>query len=297
MDYQKDINQKHPRIILAGDSVLHYGVDPDALANGTGKSVYSISIQGSASATWYLLAKNVIVPGEFKPLYLIIFFRDTMLTTPDFRVDGSYLKQIDELAGSDEKLLLQLSYINQMSSIEKAADQYFPPYGAHQLIWQTINKHNRTILPRMFLDCDLECTDTAMAWAMNKDDFENNLQGDAIRTADDQLYKAANLDFNRQLPRSFLPEIIRLCRDNNIQLILVRTKVKDFSDPASEPQAVGEYIQFLSAYASQNNVILLDFAHDDRLGPDLFRDGVHLTADGKAKFTKILGEALQAIIH
>jgi hypothetical protein len=184
-----------------------------------------------------------------------------------------------------------------MSSIEKAADQYFPPYGAHQLIWQTINKHNRTILPRMFLDCDLECTDTAMAWAMNKDDFENNLQGDAIRTADDQLYKAANLDFNRQLPRSFLPEIVRLCRDNHIQLILVRTKVKDFSDPASEPQAVGEYMRFLSAYASQNQVILLDFAHDDRLSPDLFRDGVHLTADGKVEFTKILGEALQALIH
>ena len=297
MDYRKDINEGQPGVVLLGDSILHYGIDPQDLEKRTNTPTYSISIQGSGSAVLYLVTKNEIAAAKSKPKYLVVFFRDTLLTTPDFRVLGSYMTQIDELAGSEETLLLQLAYINQMSFIEKAADQYFPLYSARRVIWQSINKHNRTLLPRSFLNCGLECTNTALTSVINKDDFENSLQGNAVQIADEQLYKPENMNFEERLPLSFLPEIVRLCNENGIQLILVRTKNTFIPDAEHERPEIQRYIQDLNHYAGENNVILLDFAYDDRLTPDLFRDAFHLKEEGKKKFTEILSESLSKLIN
>lgn len=296
MDYRKDINEGQPGMVLLGDSVLHYGIDPLDLEQRTNTSTYSISIQGSGSAVLYLVTKNEIAVAKSKPKYLVVFFRDTLLTTPDFRVMGSYMTQIDELAGSEETLLLRLAYINQMSWIEKAADQYFPLYSSRRVIWQSINKRNRTILPETLMGCGLECTNTALTSVINKDDFENSLQGNALQIADEQLYKPENMNFEERLPLSFLPEIVRLCNENGIQLVLVRTKNTFIPDAEHERPGIQKYIQDLKHYAGENNVILLDFAYDDRLSPDLFRDALHLKEEGKKKFTEILGEALSKLM-
>jgi lysophospholipase L1-like esterase len=90
--------------------------------------------------------------------------------------------------------------------------------------------------------------------------------------------------------------MIHLAQKNNIQLILVRTKHLTYPTEASEPLALREYMQKFKAYAAQNNITVLDFAHDERLTPDLFADSHHLTEAGKAVFTEMLAEALKLIL-
>ena len=68
----------------------------------------------------------------------------------------------------------------------------------------------------------------------------------AINLAENFLYTDENLDFEHQIDRSFLPEIIRLCKENNIKLILVRTKTLRFSREVPEPPALNEYIDDLT---------------------------------------------------
>ena len=64
--------------------------------------------------------------------------------------------------------------------------------------------------------------------------LDSNLLVDAIATAKSYLYTPDQLDFAAQLDKSFLPDIVGLAKENNIQLILVRTKHLDDPTEASE---------------------------------------------------------------
>ena len=111
------------------------------------------------------------------------------------------------------------------------------------------------------------------------------------------MYTDDNLDFEKQIDQSFLPEIIRLCKENNIKLILLRTKTLRFSREVPEPPALNEYIDGLRSYAHHNGIPLIDFSHSDRLPPSLFTDINHLNSDGKKVFTEMLVEAILPILN
>ena len=88
-NYLKYIDENQPQLVLLGDSTLGASLDADALAQQTGKSVYSISIPGSASALWYLILKSNVANAIHKPEYVVIVFRNTILTAPGYpKVDS-----------------------------------------------------------------------------------------------------------------------------------------------------------------------------------------------------------------
>jgi len=53
----------------------------------------------------------------------------------------------------------------------------------------------------------------------------------------------------------------------------------------------------LEIYLEEWGVPLLDFSHDERLKPEHFTDILHMNAEGREIFTRILVEALQPVIH
>ncbi len=295
--FQKHINASQPQVIVMGDSLASTNVDPAALSQDLNKSVYDISLPGSASTLWYLIIKNNIVTAKNKPEYLIVIFRDSMLTTPDYRVQGSYFQQIDEFANSDDKLLIKLAFTNKMNWLEKLADQYLPPYGSRQKFRATIDGTFRDIAPRILLGCDTNCVDGALSAVFRQDKFLSKVMGDAINSADDYLYTDQNLNFSQQINQSFLPEIVRMCKENNIKLILVRAKTFRFSPQSPAPSALDTYMTQFADYAKQNDVVFLDFSNDARLTPDLYFDPVHLNAKGQQTFTQMLSESLSPFIH
>ena len=117
-----------------------------------------------------------------------------------------------------------------------------------------------------------------------------------INSVDSYLYQPEKLDFEAQLPRSFLPEIIRLCQENDIQLTLVRIKVREFSTPDSQPEGMIEYIQSLEKYLVENDVIFFDFGTDPRIDANDFYDPLHMTETGRKTFTEILAESLNEVV-
>ena len=133
--------------------------------------------------------------------------------------------------------------------------------------------------------------------AFGSQNFDPDQFNRAINLAENYLYTDENLDFDRQIERSFLPEIIRLCREKDIKLILVRTKTLRFSREAPEPATLAEYMNDLSAYAQRNEVPLIDLAHSDRLPRNLFIDINHLNAEGRKIFTEMLVEAIRPMLN
>ncbi len=292
----EEITTRQAEVVLVGDSILVLGIDPEELTRLTGRETYSMGTPGSASAVWYLSIKNVITKVPVPPKYVVVFFRDTILTAPGYRVNGKYFNLVDELAYRDDALLLQKAFIAQMGPVEQVFDQYFPLYGSRLRLRETIDYYIRYGLTNL-LGCDAACNDRANIAVFQDLNIDNSLLVEAIATAESYLYTPERLDFDNQIGKSFLPDMVQRAQDKGIQIILVRTKHQIYPTEASQPLALRDYIEKLEAYASENGLVYLDFSHDERLTPDLFADSHHLNERGSQVFTEILTEALLPILN
>ena len=296
-NYLRTITEQKPDIVLLGDSMLDLGVDRVTLADQLNKKVYKIGLHGSASTLWYLILKNNMIDASIPPKYLVVFFRDSLLTVPGFRVQGRYFEQIDEYATPRDKLLIQRAYLNLISPFEKWTEQYFPPYSFRWQIRESIDSPIRYFLSDRILGCLKGCTDHAMMDAFGDNNMDPNYLSNAIDAADDYMYTPARLDFNRQVEVSFLPEYIRLAREYNIQLIFVELKTLRFASPSQKPPSLEKYHADLRKYLAENKAIYIDFSADPRIKSEYFYDPLHFTEEGKAAFTEILAEALRPYVH
>ena len=291
-NHTRAITEQKPDIVLIGDSTLNKGVDPVQLSDRLGDSVYFIGLPGSASTLWYLIIKNNVIQSPTPPKYLLVFFRDTMLTMPGYRVQGQYLEQIDEYATPKDQLLIDRAFVGLMNPMEQFAEAYIPVYSARWQLRDAVESRVR-YAPAQMTGCDSQCADQALAQIFGDDNMSAQGVNDAITAADSQLYAPRNLNFESQVGKSFLPELISLSRQNNIRLILIRVKTLQFQQPFPD---LDRYIDDLKAYAKSNNVTVLDFAGDPRLTADLYMDILHLNDQGKVIFTDILAETLKPLL-
>jgi hypothetical protein len=284
------LEEHQPQIVLMGDSTLALGLDPKALSEQTGKSVYNIAIPGSASALWYLILKNNIAESSHKPEYVLIIFRDSILTTPGYRVHGSYFELVDEYARRNEPLFIQNSFVNLMNPLEIAAEKYLPLYVTRTHVRNQIDSGIRYLLPPFF-GCDENCVDFSLGEIFAGADLEPKALVDAVGAAESYLYTPERLNFASQVDKSYLPEMIRIAQESSIKLVFVRIKVET-ADSSKDPTLSG-YLEALKTYIHEQGAYLLDYGDDPRLTHDLFRDVVHLNEEGKALFTQMVAEGMQ----
>ena len=119
--------------------MLDAAVNEDSVTEQLGKSIHMAGLPGTASTIWYAMIKNNIVVAEHQPEYLIIFFRDSLMTVPGYRVTGRYLELVDEFVTPADTLLIERAYINQMTPLERFMEAYVPLYGARWIIRESID--------------------------------------------------------------------------------------------------------------------------------------------------------------
>lgn len=289
--FRQEIEEVGAEVVLLGDSVLRDSVDGDMFTSLVGLQAHKISQGGSATAFWYLALKNSIIYSEPKPEHLVIFFRDTMLTSPGLRVTGSYATVIDEFAGEEDTLLVELAFINQMSPVEQFAAKYIPLYGERLILRESLDNRLKNTLPGILLGCRGECVQTAIDTVFEEDQLDIDEADKVIVRAEDYLYRLEEMRFEKRLEESFLPEILHIAREAGIQLTFVRTKTWRYPELEDEPPALQRYHQDLASYLAANGIALLDFAHDPRITRDMYKDDIHMSLDGRAIFTPMLAEA------
>jgi hypothetical protein len=183
------------------------------------------------------------------------------------------------------------AYLNQMNPLEKWAEAWFPPFGSRWSIRQGLDARIRYTMPAQ-IGCDQPCMDNAMGVVFGDDNMDPNFLSGALAAADDYLYSAEVLDFDGQVGRSFLPDLIQLAKDHDVQLVLVRMRILRFVAPGSEPPALRDYNEKLAAYLADNGVVYLDYSGEQSLTRETFADPLHMNDQGKAIFTDMLGEDL-----
>lgn len=290
--FKMEIIREEPEIILLGDSALQVGVDADALSQLLDKKIYKIGYGGSASAVWYLIAKSNLVTSPHKPKYLVIFFRDTMLTTPDFRVSGEYFTFIDELADQNDELLIRLAYHNQMSWLERELTKTFPLFGERTELHSSIVNAAKYTLAENLYRYNPDHIDKSLETVFHTKNLNQEAMNAALSFAEDFLYLHKNLNFDKNVYHSFLPEIIRLCKQAGIQLILVKVKMYYYNSQDQSPPALIKYHKDLGNYLAEKNIPLIDFSYDPRVPQEWFVDIIHMSPEGKTGFTQLLAEVL-----
>lgn len=295
MEDRDQISEKQAEVVLLGDSILALGISAEQMETRLGRAVYPIARPGSASASWYLSLKNMVVTTTPRPSYVVIFFRDSILTAPGYRVNGKYFALTDELAYRDDALVIEKAFIRQSSPLEQFVESYFPIYSGRLRIRETLDYYIRYGLTNL-AGCDPGCNENANYIVFNDQNIDNVLLVEAIATAESYLYTPERLDFDAQLPNSLLPDMISLAQEHNIQLVFVRTKHFTYPTLASQPVALQVYNSKLAAYLQENDIPLLDFSSDPRLTEDLYVDSHHMSAQGAAVFTELVAEALAKLL-
>jgi hypothetical protein len=289
------LETSRPELVLIGDSQLFLGIDRERLSADLGLDAYKIAIPGSGSAIWYLVMKNSVVEASHTPRLVVVTFRDTLLTLPDYRVNGRYFDLVDDFAKRSEPVLLQLAYINQMSPAEMVAERYMPLYSARREIREGLDRALRYDLPALS-GCDAACADTAVESVFGRERLDPAALSAAVDAAQQSMFTPAAFDFDERVGRSFLPEIIQLASERGIKIAFVRMKTLIYPTPASEPPAMSRYMQRLRTYIEVHGAAFVDFGHDERLRPELFFDEMHFTSDGAAVFTDLLAAELEPIL-
>lgn len=289
-EHLQGIQQSQPSVVLLGDSTLYEGIDPLLLTTELGEPVYEMATPGSGTAAWYLQMKNIVLESSHRPEYVVIFFRNTILTVPQYRTTGRYFALLDDYATKNETLVSELAFVNQMSLLERFAEAYIPLYTARVDIRDDLDNAIRYLPPRLF-SCDRNCTNEAVSSIFGRevDPVALNLvQEDAAKT----LYAQEELNFEAQIDTSLLPYMIELAQKNNVKLVFVRTRIF-----GPEPE-MSAYRNALDTYLLQHDdVYLLDYWNDPRVLESYYVDSLHMNAIGKQEFTKMLADELKAIIE
>lgn len=291
------IQERGVKIVLLGDSVLEQGVDEDALSSDLNIPAHAIAVPGSTSAFWYLILKNVVLQAEPYPDTVVLLFRDTILTLPNYHVRGGYINELDQFATAREDVLQERAYLNFMNPLEKAALSYLPLYRNGQQFKERVDDRVRGILPDAFFSYDAERLARADAAVYHVENLRPEFVHEALAGDEDFLFTRDAMDFDALIEQSFLPEIIHVARENNVRLILVHERTQIFPSADAEPKALRVYKQKLAEYLKQNNVTLIDFSYDPRLPKTYFVDILHMNAEGKVLFTQLLADALRPILQ
>jgi hypothetical protein len=268
-------------VILIGDSMAGTRINPGHLSRLMGgHGAAALFHPGSGPAYWYLTFKNFIVNADLHPRTVVFFFRDENLTDTLFRV---YPSSLDRVAKRQEPVLDELL----------AARADGPFFRVHRVL-RRIYQHDQT---RAWLEPAI--INAPVAWSAGRrarkkllDSINNQVFTlDALRpmaAADMQAASGEALDFDRNLPTSVLPEVLRLSKSSGIRVAFVRVQRRPTADgPPAQSPALMAYVEKLREYLIANGA----FFHDDWGDPDqplsIYEDGDHIEREFQRPFTEL----------
>ena len=274
------LREAQPEFLIIGDSMAGIRVDPRHLSRVTGRSVAGLFQQGAPVAFWYLQLKNLVIGnGLAKVRGVVFFFRDDQLTS-QVEVNGPVLDRVARDSEPELDRVLAAHRLGVFSDVHRTA--------------RTVYQFDLTrvwLEPRLIRAPTFALRATAGKPADLVDAINNEIFGlDKLRqfeAADLPQAQEELLDFDAQVNRSLLPEIMRLAESANIRLAFVRVQRRpEPNGPPAQSAALARYIEDLRAYVTARGASF----HDDRGDPDqplsVYADGDHLRSDQRLPYTE-----------
>ncbi len=267
-------------IITIGDSMAGR-IERDRLAEISGMPVAPLLQNATGSAYWYLLFKNWVVASGAKPNWVVIFFRDTNLTDPMFRLGGPYRDVLDEVARDQEPELNRV--VAQHTNgpwfrVHQAVDRVSGAGRARDWLPAAVSAWPARVAVG---PVGREQFQDAVNTAFGLDRLRPIAQAD-LAAADDRA-----ADFAANVDRSLLPEYLRLAREHGLRLCFVRVmrRPEALGQGPRQSRALRLYMTQLRDYIEAGGATLLDDNDDPGFAQIAYGDGDHIARDATIPYT------------
>lgn len=289
------LNGESPSVVIIGDSMVPCRVDKDILTRELGTKVSLLSFNGSASASWFLLFKNIVCAMDKPPQTVVFFFRDTYFHLPRYRTTGQRAALIESLSlGSEPEL----------QSVLAGA-----PAGGNPILNVANDSLDATWRVDGYRDkATEEVGDIAMRWsrfglaeepfraymnvAFSIENLRHDLAGDAAEMDENISYDELPTPIWSTAPTSgFLPHIEKLAAEKGIRLVFYRVKQRHHTrSDWKAPESTVVYLRQFEAWAAANGHGFADESLDGAILFEHFADGDH-TCEEKRPFlsTRVAG--------
>ncbi len=275
------LGRGQPAYIVIGNSMAGTRVDPRYLTNLIGKPVAGIYQPASASAYWYLAYKNWVVASGIRPRAVIFYFRDWTLTDPMFRLNRQHL---DAVALEREPELDRIV-------AQHAQGAFFRVHAWLRNAYQ-YDRVRTWLLPLLeqapiALAASRPKARRELLGRMNNEIF--TLEGlREMAAADIGEADRERLDFDKNLPRSVLPELLRLAKENSTRLAFIRVQRRpEGNRPPTQSPELQEYIRKLKQFLEANGAYFHDEWGDPELPLSIYQDGDHIRRDKQRHTTRL----------
>ncbi len=317
-----------PDIVLLGNSITRTAFDEQLIqarleSAGIHQKLFKYHESATGPPIWYLALKNVILAGPHRPRVLILAARSYMFTDTTYGMSGNYLKQYLPLyEGTQDPLVARKTF-----SSRQEAFSYDRLLYEHSNLYYNRDVYQRAVR-RLFLNltCDAGDFVSAITGATAAEhrlstlrasfDEKEGLAGALRRaynnpstqvayfdvpkedqgTADTQR-KRAGLTGDALINSSYLPDILALCRQNGVRLIIVRNypyapseSTRSTSD--AEWQVVRDYLA-----RTAPDVATIDMGQCAGITVNDFYAGQHYTEAGQAILSEYLAQQLIPLLR
>jgi len=275
-----------PRFVTIGDSMATRVYAPELRRLGGGPATVLLE-NATGSAHWYLAFKNHVVRSGVTPDWVLIFFRDTNLTDPLFRIAGEYRAKLDNVA---------LDYEAELNAVvaERTRGAWFRLHAALDGAYHTEqtqawlepalpNRAAETVAGRGGRD----------AFLARVNDLFTLDKLRPMEAADMAAADAADLDFSRVVGPSTLPLILDLARSHSLHVCFIRVlRRPENGRPPVESPALGRYVAALRQYIGAHGGAMLDDRDDPALARLAYDDGDHIMMEERMPYTARLVQRL-----
>ena len=283
------LQQMNPAFVIIGDSMAGR-VDFDRLRAITSEPVAPILQNATGSAYWYLAFKNFVVPSGVRPKWTLVFFRDTNLTDPMFRLAGSYRQTLDEVALDREPELNAIvalratgpwyavhHWTDRAYDVERARTWIEPELATWPARWVAGRRRAPALL-------------TSINDAFALEHLRPSPEADLEATRD------RDTDFAAHVGRSVLPAFVALARERGMPVCFIRVlrRTVDGAAPAQSP-ALQRYVADLRAWLAAEQMHFLDDLDDPRLLEIEYGDGDHIARASTPRYTELLVDRLRRL--
>jgi hypothetical protein len=279
------VRRQKPDVVLIGNSMVETRIDEavlDKLVAPVRTKV--IARGGSSPAVWYAMFKNYVVRLGVKVRRVVFFYRDRELTVTRARTAGPFLASLQRaLPGRDpviekkiaprsetpfDKLRAGLGRIAPVERLREPASDFVDAFAlkvAGLFAKRSSSRADKKTINKTF-------------------EVEKLRDLDAERVAfwdDPRPFSVAG-------PDSFLPELLKLAKDNGIRLTFVRVRRRRIAAGRPDSAEVVAYTAELERYVKKSGADFVSLSENEWESLDLYGNGDHIAPRFRRRYTGLL---------
>lgn len=288
---------------LIGNSMLNSRIYTPHLNAVSSWNCRKLGIGGTQSAIWWLLFKNILLASGARPLWVTVFFRESDLTWPDFRITGKNAILIHSLKKRHEPEWDQVmagrdAAISSVSST--AAERVFGVEGhddwARRRIQDAsfeltalegVKRGKRRLELNELFSLDALRGDLGDDGG-GRDEPDTSASASpeaALKPPDPGMYAQAPTVFDPSPSASFLPHFVALAAAHDIRLHFHRVKRRpDGQGRRLELPVFQRYQEDLQEYLRAHHCAYSDESGDLELNLAWYKDGDHIDKERREAF-------------